>query len=89
MIDILNETNLRKDLPGTITCSCIESQITIFNDIETLDIKYQQFSIKDDEETAEKEEIEDDDLLGNWFQSPISIKGCKDVLSNGKKIWLK
>lgn len=89
VIDFLPEPEAIYD-NETISCSCIESEISIFNDIDTLSGKYQQLCIENSDATTKFTEIYSknvEELIeGTWFKFS-SVKGFRDVL-NGKKIWL-
>lgn len=73
-----------------VTCSCVETEIHIYDDLECgIEVQCSQMTITEDVVKVEPatsislESISD----GKWFQLNTVVKGFKDVLSNGQKIW--
>lgn len=90
----LNATSEGKEVSEFISCSCVETEIRIFDDTETgLEVQCSQMTINEDVAKVDilKSPPPVDSLdsicSGRWFQLNDVIKGFKDVLSNGQKIW--
>lgn len=72
ILNILPEFNSEIDL------NCCKD-ISIFQDMTNLNLKEREDPVKD--QSPEEDEI-------SWFESKVIVKGFKDVLVKGKRIWV-
>lgn len=71
-----------------ITCRCVEEEIRIFDDLDCgLEVQCSQMTISEEVIVECPPETLESITTGKWFQLEAMVKGFKDVLSNGKKIW--
>lgn len=88
LIDLSSST-AAKTSQEFILCSCVETEIKIFDDLASdLEVQCSQMTITEDvvECTKETESLATI-TAGTWFQLTAAVKGFRDVLSNGQKIW--
>ena len=90
LIDLDTErTPVAGDL-NSITCRCIETEIQVFSDLECgLEMQCSQMTISEEvvRPTTPSTVTLDAISSGRWYRVDTTIKGFKDVLSNGRKIW--
>lgn len=71
-----------------INCRCIETEIRIFDDMTGLEVQCNQMTLTDENIDTRMDNDELESLFsGPWLQVDTIVKGFKDVLSNGTKIW--
>lgn len=75
ILNILPEFNSEIDL------NCCKD-ISIFQDMTNLNLN------KREDAENEKNQKSDKNVETSWFESKVTVKGFKDVLVKGKRIWL-
>lgn len=84
----LIDLNDNKKDQNFITCRCVEQEIRVFDDLDCgLEVQCSQMTITDEVIVECPPESLESITAGKWFQLESVVKGFKDVLSNGKKIW--
>lgn len=89
LIDLDQKTTTTR--PPFITCRCVEEEIQIFDDLESgLEVQCSQMTITEETIECPPDTTTTLDSVinsGKWFQLDSVVKGFKDVMNNGQKIW--
>lgn len=75
ILNILPEFNSETDL------NCCKD-ISIFQDMTNLNLNQREVAANEENQKTDK------NIETSWFESKVIVKGFKDVLVKGKRIWL-